>query len=346
MNLNPHHHDHAHNHSHDHTPVTIGQVRVRQAGPPWLRISIALVLVVVGLLAATLIVVSQGTAVVITRFGDPVRVQVNPGLTWRIPAPIERAVPVDLRLHTTATGLHDVGTKDGLRIQIAAYLAWRVPAEPPRILQHLRSVRGDADEAATQVRSFLGSALETEVSRFLMSEIVNTDDKQVRLSELEQALHKRLSEQVRETYGIDVVQVGIERLGLPQSTIKVTVERMIAERQTAAAEKRAKGSQLAAEINQSAFRDSRIVIAKAQEEAADIEAKARTDAAAIYAKAHAADPELYAFLRGLDTLDQIITSGTRLILRTDAAPFRALVEGPVAPAASSTPAQATPNAKP
>ena len=320
--------DHHHSHHHD-APVpktTHGQI-----GRPWMRIGIAGALIVVAFLAATLVVVAQGSAVVITRFGDPVRIQVQPGLTWRIPAPIERTVSVDLRLHTTATGLHDVGTKDGLRIQIAAFIAWRVPAEAPRILQHLRAVRGDADEAAMQVRSFLGSALETEVSRYTMADLVNAEIAQVKLDALEQDLHRRLAQHVHDTYGIDVVQVGIERLGLPSSTIKVTVERMIAERQTAAAEKKAKGSLLAADINQTAFRDSRIVIAKAQEEAAAIEAKAKTEAAGIYASAHAADPQLYAFLRGLDTLDQIITSGTRIILRTDAAPFKALVDGPVPP---------------
>jgi membrane protease subunit HflC len=33
-------------------------------------------------------------------------------------------------------------------------------------------------------------------------------------------------------------------------------------------------------------------------------------------------------LRSLDTLGTVITPGTKLILRTDAAPFRALVDGP------------------
>lgn len=323
MNDHQHHH-HGHTHDHDHGPTT-------QRGSRPLRLGIAAALVVVALLAATLTVVPQGTALVVTRFGDPVRVEVSPGLVWRMPAPVERTVAVDLRLHTTATGLHDVGTKDGLRIQIAAFAAWRVPAQPDAILGHLRAVRGDADEAAGQLRSFLGSALETEASRFALGDLVNTDPALVRLDALEQALARRLAEQVRTTYGVELVQVGIERLGLPESTIKATVERMIAERQTAAAERKAKGSQLAAEINQAAFRDSRITIAQAQEEASAVEAKARTEAAAIYAKAHAADPELYAFLRGLDTLEQIITSGTRLVLRTDAAPFRSLVEAPVAP---------------
>jgi modulator of FtsH protease HflC len=329
----PHVHHHA---DHDHHHGTATHAKPSQMGSSWMRLSVAGLLIIIALLAATLVVVAQGSAIVITRFGDPVRVQITPGLTWRIPAPIERTVSVDLRLHTTATGLHDVGTKDGLRIQMSAFIAWRVPAEAPRILQHLRSVRGDADEAAMQVRSFLGSALETEVSRYAMADLINAEVAQVKLDTLEQDLLRRLSQQVHDAYGIDVVQVGIERLGLPKSTIKVTVERMIAERQTAAAEKKAKGSQIAADINQSAFRDSRIVIANAEEKAAAIEAKARSEAAGIYAQAHALDPQLYSFLRGLDTLDQIITSGTRIVLRTDAAPFKALVDGPVPPTSQST----------
>jgi membrane protease subunit HflC len=94
---------------------------------------------------------------------------------------------------------------------------------------------------------------------------------------------------------------------------------------------------LAAKINQEALRDSRILIAEAQEKVSTIEAQSRTEVAAIYSKTYAADPELYSFLRGLDTLEKIVTSGTRLILRTDAAPFRALVEGPALPSTTSPP---------
>ena len=69
----------------------------------------------------------------------------------------------------------------------------------------------------------------------------------------------------------------------------------------------------------------------------------------MYGKAHAADPALYAFLRGLDALDQVIKADTRIVLRTDAAPFRALVELPLAPntgpatGAASAPVPATGN---
>ena len=81
-----------------------------------------------------------------------------------LPPPFETVLPVDLRLKTTSSGLQDVGTKDGLRILVEAYVAWRVEADPDHVRQYLRAVRNQPNEAASQIRTFLGSALETTVS--------------------------------------------------------------------------------------------------------------------------------------------------------------------------------------
>ena len=82
-------------------------------------------------------------------------------------------------------------------------------------------------------------------------------------------------------------------------------------------------------------------MAKSRAEAADIDAKSRVEAADIYGKAFGGDPKLYTLLRSLDTLGAVIGPNTRVILRTDAAPFRALVDGVAAPtpgpAAGGTP---------
>jgi hypothetical protein len=50
-------------------------------------------------------------------------------------------------------------------------------------------------------------------------------------------------------------------------------------------------------------------------------------------------------LRSLDTLDTIVGANTRLILRTDAAPFRVLVDGPPTAAAAAASAGATTTAQ-
>ena len=290
--------------------------------------ALATLILGVAIAAACIVMVPAGEAVVITRFGNPVRVITEPGLAWKIPAPVEAAMVVDMRLRTTSSGLQDVGTKDGLRILVQGFVAWQVPRDPADIEQFVRAVRNDPDEAARQLRSFVGSALQVTASSFDLADLVNTDPKRVRLAAFEARLQAQIETQLRQTYGIAVRQVGIERLSLPESTLAATVSRMRSERETVAAERTAQGLREAAQIRAEAARDSRITVAEAQTQAAQIEADSRKQAAEIQAKAYGADPQLYTMLRSLDTLSSVINGNTRLVLRTDAAPFNVLVQGP------------------
>ncbi|KAA5611772.1 protease modulator HflC [Rhodovastum atsumiense] len=295
-----------------------------------LRFTLAGIVLAGAGLAGTAVMVSSGEAVVVTQFGAPVRVLTEPGLAWKLPAPLQATIPVDLRLRTSSTGLQDVGTRDGLRILVQTYVAWQVPPEPERVRQFLRAVRNDPDEAARQLRSFVGSALQVTASSFDLADLVNTDPARLRLGAFEQRLKAQVEGQVLQTYGIQVQQVGIETLSLPDASLVATVARMRSERETVAAERTAEGLRAAAEVRFNAERDARITIARARTEAAEIEATARREAAEIQGRAYAADPQLYMMLRGLDTLGQVVGSNTRLVLRTDAAPFSLLVQEPLA----------------
>jgi len=339
-----HHHHHGPGEHHGHSEVLLAGPAERGAALGGrVRYAIAALVVMLAVISACLILVGPSEGVVVTRFGDPVRVITEPGLAWRLPPPIESTVSVDLRLRTTSSGLQDVGTRDGLRVLVQAYVAWQVPDDPRHIRQFLRAVRNQPDEAAEQLRSFVRSALEITASSFDLASLVNTDPAKVQLDRFEQRLGERLRQQVLSVYGITIRQVGIESLTLPSETLVATVARMRAERQTVATERMAEGERVAAEIRSNAERDARVTIARARAEAADIEAKSRVQAADIYARAYAVDPGLYTLLRSFDTLDSVVGQNTRLILRTDAAPFRAFVEGPggPAPAAPSQPAAAT-----
>jgi modulator of FtsH protease HflC len=309
-----------------------------------LRITLAILVLVAAGATSSLIMVGPGEAVVVTEFGKPVRVLTKPGLAWKIPAPIEGTIPVDLRLRTTSSGLQDVGTRDGLRVLVQAYIAWQVDDDPARIVQFLRAGEQDPDDVARQLRSFMGSTLQVTASSFNLMNLVNTDPAKARLADFEQALQANLYHQVLDTYGIRIVQTGVERFSLPAETLAATVARMRAERETVAAQRTADGLRIAAAIRSDATRDARMLSARAQEQAADITAKGRAQAAQIHATAYALDPQLYTLLRSLDTLDATVGPKTRVILRTDAAPFRALVDGPPQADASaqSVPARGVP----
>jgi membrane protease subunit HflC len=324
-------------HAHVHDPLDFSHHHHHHdepSGPPAgpgrivLRFVVATLVLAAAVLAASAIMVSAGTAVVVTQFGKPVRVLTEPGLAWKIPAPVEAAIPVDLRLRTTSSGVQDVGTKDGLRILVQAFVAWQVPDDPADIQQFVRAVRNDPDEAARQLRSFAGSALQVTASGFDLADLVNTDPRKVRLVEFEARLRSQLEAPLRRTYGMVVRLVGIERLSLPDTTLAATVARMRSERETVAAERTAEGLRQAAQIRADAGRDSRVLVADAQTQAAQIEAASRKQAAEIQAKAYTADPQLYMMLRSLDTLSSMVGPNTRLVLRTDAAPFNVLVQGP------------------
>ena len=118
----------------------------------------AALLVLFAIAAASLVQVRSGEATVITRFGNPARVLLEPGLGWRWPAPFEVSVPVDLRLRTTSSGLQDVGTRDGLRIIVQAYVAWQVQPDAENVQRFMRAVQNQPDEAARQIRTFVGNS--------------------------------------------------------------------------------------------------------------------------------------------------------------------------------------------
>jgi membrane protease subunit HflC len=301
-------------------------------GAGWLpavqRFGLAAALLVGAALAASAVMAPAGEAIVITRFGAVTRVITEPGLAWKAPAPIELAIPVDLRLRTTSTGLQDIGTRDGLRIVVQAYAVWSAAKDETAIRQYLRAVRNDPDEAARQLRSFVGSALQVIASDFDLADLVNTDPSRLRLSEFEARLGREVEAQLRASYGIAIAEVGVERLTLPETTLNATVARMRSERETIAVQRTAEGQRRAAEIRADAERDARVAVAAANMKAADIEAAARREAADIYAKAYQSDPRLYLLLRSLDTLAQVTGPNTRILLRADAAPFDLLVQGP------------------
>lgn len=301
------------------------------------RWTVAAAIALLAVLCGCLVIVSPGEGIVVTRFGRPVRVLLAPGASFKWPGPVEATTPVDLRLRTTSSGLQDVGTRDGLRVLVQAYVVWSVPARADAAELFLRSVQNDPDVAASQLRSLMASSLEITASSFDLAQLVNTDPGKIRIDDFEDRLRRMIDAQARRVYGADIRQAGIERLTLSTETLRATIDRMKAERDTAAAQRSAEGQRQSAQIVSEAERDARITLASAKAEAAGIEGEAQAKSTAIYQQAYATDPKLYTLLRSFDTMDAAVGPGTRIVLRTDAAPFRVLVDGPASGSGSRKP---------
>jgi len=91
------------------------------------RFLVAFLMFTAAVLAACLVLVGPGQAIVVT-LGDPIIVHTAPASPVKMPAPIESTIDVDLRLAPPRAACR-CGTRDGLRVLIQAYRRLQVPAK-------------------------------------------------------------------------------------------------------------------------------------------------------------------------------------------------------------------------
>lgn len=285
-----------------------------------------LVLVLLGL-ATCVTVVRDGSAAVVLRLGAPVRVAAEPGVVWHLPPPIERVRLVDLRLRSTSSGIYDVQTADGAVLAIEAFAGWQVRREEAAVLAFLRAVDGDAAIAAGHLRGLLGSSLQTVSGGFRLDALVGAASQKT-LPAFEEALAGRLREELRRRYGIELHAVGLERLMVPERIVEATITAMVEERTAAASRIKAAGQERAGQLVAGAEAEARTVIAAARAEAATLVAEGTRQAATLSAEAWKRDPELYRLARSLDAVRMAFERQSAVVLRTDAAPFDALMTRP------------------
>ena len=260
--------------------------------------------------------VRQNERIVLTRFGRPVRVLVEPGLYGKWPWPIETVNRFDARLDFYDARISEALTRDKRNVIIPVYVAWRID-DPLKFLQSL----GSADNARSKLDGLVTSARNTVLGGYDFSQLVSTNRDEVKIPEIEHTITDLVAQQAKQSFGVAVEQVGIKRLTLPEANTQFVFERMRAERAQFAAQYRAEGQQQADEVRAKTDADKVVILADASKYSEETRGKAEAEAAHIYTAAHEKDPSLYKFLRELDALKQITATNTTVVLDTTTPPF-------------------------
>ena len=260
--------------------------------------------------------VRQNERIVLTRFGRPVRVLVEPGLYGKWPWPIETVNRFDARLDFYDARISEALTRDKRNVIIPVYVAWRID-DPLKFLQSL----GSADNARSKLDGLVTSARNTVLGGYDFSQLVSTNRDEVKIPEIEHTITDLVAQQAKQSFGVAVEQVGIKRLTLPEANTQFVFERMRAERAQFAAQYRAEGQQQADEVRAKTDADKVVILADASKYSEETRGKAEAEAAHIYTAAHEKDPSLYKFLRELDALKQITATNTTVVLDTATPPF-------------------------
>ena len=267
-----------------------------------------ILIAIVGL--STVFTVDETRQVVILQFGEPVRIIKTPGLYFKLPAPLQVAQRFDDRLLEYDVAPEEILSKDKKSLIVDNYVRWRI-VDPLLFLQTVQT----EPIAKTRIDDIVYSELRRELGTHNMSEII-TERREIIMEKV-----TRQSAIATKPYGIEVVDVRLKRVDLPQNNEQSIYRRMQAERIRQANKFRSEGEEESQKIKASTDKDKTIILANAYKEAEEVKGEGEAIAVDIYARAFSKDPDFYEFYRTLETYKIILDKKTTLVLPTNSKLF-------------------------
>ena len=302
--------------------------------------------------STSIVFVDETEFVVVETLGHIVAVydRANPensdrGLHFKLPWPIATIRRFDRRQQLFDPPGREMFTRYKKNVTVTSYLCWKI-ADPQEnalaladrpVVKFFRGL-GTLETAQSRLEARVRSALEVELGRVELSEILRVEralGRPVDESPLKTIAQKALSELQRpdgtqslsQRLGIELIDLRIKRINLPEGNRLAVYERMRAERERIAERYRSAGLAEKARIESQARRQSDELLARADADAERIRGEGEAEAIRILNEAHSQDPEFYEFQRTLAAYGKVLSDRTTLVLSSGSRLFKLLSEG-------------------
>jgi membrane protease subunit HflC len=252
---------------------------------------IVAILIVIALLASsTMYTVDQRQNAIVFQLGEVKEVVVKPGLHLKWPL-LQNVRLFDMRILTfdDAEPLRFL-TQGNRPVLVDSFVKWRISD----VRQYYVSVQGDEFRAQTRIKQTVSGTLRDEFGLRGLHEVVSGEREQI-MSEV-----RRKVDQDLERIGVQIVDVRLKRVDLPQDVSESVYRRMEAERKRIANEARSTGAAEAEKIRADAERQREVILAEAYRDAQRVRGDGDARSASIYAAAFNQNPEFYSFYRSME----------------------------------------------
>lgn len=266
-------------------------------------------LVMIGLVAVLLIAsastftVDQREKVIVFRLGEIVRTDLSPGLHFKLPF-INNVKKYDGRIQTLDSRPERFLTSEKKNVIVDTFVKWRIS----NVDNFYRAVAGDQQQVDTRLNQFVKEGMRAAFSKQTISELISVGRDKIRIG-----LVKEM-DTLGEALGIDIIDVRIKRIDLPDEVSASVYKRMESERERVARDFRSRGKEAAEKIKANADKQGEIILATAYKESQMLRGKGDAEAAKTYANAYNKNKEFFAFYRSLDAYRKSMGSGNDLIV--------------------------------
>jgi len=201
------------------------------------------------------------------------------------------------------------------RLVVDHVTRWRI-ADPLRFYQTVRDEMGGLG----RLQPVVFSEMRDELALHAITEMISVEREPIM-----ETVAGRVAPKVAD-FGIEIVDVRIRRLDLPQEVLSSVFARMRAERERIAKQFRAEGEERAALTRADADKEATIILAEAYEESQILRGEGDAEATRIYAEAFTRDREFYTFVRSLEAYAKFLSQESTLVLSTESDLFQYIVD--------------------
>jgi len=268
----------------------------------------------------TFFAVRETEFALITQFGKPVRTVTDAGLhvKWFF----QSATYFDRRLRVYDPRPSEFLTRDKKNLVIESYVAWRI-----RDPKHFVETVGDPVSAEMRLHDIVWSGLSAVLGTHDLDSIVAPSAASVQAESFLDQLTAATGSSALSQYGIEIVDVRIKRLNLPEQNKQSVYARMRAERERIARQYRAEGEEQALRIRADADRQRDEILSAAYKEAEKTRGEGDAAATRTYSQAYSRNPKFYKLVRTLESYKKILDDKTTAILSSDSELLKVLMKG-------------------
>ena len=243
-----------------------------------------------GILAGlSVFTVDQRQVAILLQFGKVERTNLQPGLHFKVPV-VQNVLKFDARIQTLDSDPQNYLTLEKKNVIVDSFVKWRIAD----VRRFYTSAGGSILQANNRLGEVILKRLRDEFGKRSIQQVVSGQRAEI-MDELRVAAKDQADE-----LGLEIVDVRIKRVDLPEDVGQSVYNRMRAERLEVAKRFRSEGEEEARELRANANKDREVIIAEADREAQITRGSGDARATEIYASAFGQDREFYKFYRSLN----------------------------------------------
>ncbi|WP_410474185.1 protease modulator HflC [Guyparkeria sp. TX1] len=274
------------------------------------RLLLPIIVVIVFLYATATFQVAEYQEGVKFRLGEIIETDFEPGLHFKLPF-VNSVRLFDTRILSLSTPPERFLTSEKKNLIVDYYIKWRItdPAD------FYRATRGQESVAESRLNQIVKDSMKSQISSRTIAEVVS-GDRDLFMRNVIETTNEDIS-----GLGLEIVDVRIMRIELPEEVRESVYSRMEKERSTVAKAIRSRGEEQAKRISSDADRQRVVIVSEAEREADEIRGEGDAEAAKIYAESFGQDEEFFAFYRSIQAYEKAFANGSDTFVLSPDSPF-------------------------